>query len=108
MGARAAFLHDRFCNALQWVKRPARAVDRLLKPRLRIMTHAGGIHAIAILSIVIAATMPPLEIVPFAATAAGFALTAFGLSLIAEDGLVALIALILTAGVAGLVVFSFL
>jgi hypothetical protein len=102
------FPHDRFCRALARVRRPARVVDRFLKPRLEILTHAGGVHAIAVLCIVIAATMPPLEIVPFAATAAGFALTAFGLSLIAEDGLVALIALLVTASVAGLVVYSFL
>ncbi len=72
------------------------------------MTHAAGIYAIAILCIVIAATMPPLEVVPFAATSAGAALAVFGLALIANDGLVAVLAIAITAIVAGLVVYSFL
>jgi hypothetical protein len=100
--------HDRFCKALRWLKRPARFADRFLKQRLEILTHDVGIHAIAVLSLVIAATMPPLEIVPFAATSAGLALTAFGLSLIAHDGRVALVALVLTTTVAGLVIYSLL
>lgn len=100
--------YDKFCKGLERVKRPARFVDRFLKPRLEVVTHAGGVHAIAILCIVIAATMPPLEIVPFAATAAGAALTLFGLSLIAEDGMVALIALLLTASLVGLVIYGVL
>lgn len=100
--------HDRFCKVLAWLKKPARFTDRLLKHRLEFLTHDAGVHAIAVLVVIIAATMPPLEIVPFAATTAGLALTAFGLSVIAHDGLIALIALVLTAGVAGLVIYSFL
>lgn len=100
--------HDKLCKALRWVRRPARFVDRFLRPRLTFMTHAAGIYAIAILCIVIAATMPPLEVVPFAATSAGAALAIFGLSLIANDGLVAVLAILITALVAGLVVYSFL
>lgn len=100
--------HEQFCKALRWVRRPARFIDRFLRPRLTFMTHAAGIYAIAILCIVIAATMPPLEVVPFAATSAGAALAVFGLALIANDGLVAVLALAITAVVAGLVVYSFL
>jgi hypothetical protein len=48
----------------------------------------------------IALAIPPMELVPFAATIAGAALTAFALSLIADDGLLMLIALGFTAGVA--------
>lgn len=100
--------HDRFCKAVAWLRKPARFTDRLLKRRLEFLTHDAGIHGIAVLVVIIAATMPPLEIVPFAATTAGLALTAFGLAVIAHDGLVALVALVLTVGVAGLVVYSFL
>jgi hypothetical protein len=100
--------HARFCEAVRLMKRPARVIDRFLKPRFEMLTHEAGIHAIAVLSLVIAATMPPLEIVPFAATSAGLALTTFGLSLITGDGLVALVALVLTAGVAGLLLYGIL
>ena len=100
--------HGKFCKALDVMRRPAQFVDKLIRPRLAIMTHQAGIYAIAILCIVIAATMPPLEILPFAATTAGAALTAFGLSAIAHDGVVGLIAILLTLGVAGIVIYSFL
>jgi hypothetical protein len=42
--------------------------------------------------------MPLLELIPFSANLAGVALAAFGISLIARDGLFALISLIVTAG----------
>ncbi|HEX2140312.1 MAG TPA: exopolysaccharide biosynthesis protein [Woeseiaceae bacterium] len=100
--------HDRFCKTVAWLRKPARFTDGLLKQRLEFLTHDAGIHAIAVLVVIIAATMPPLEIVPFAATTAGLALTAFGLAVIAHDGLVALVALAITVGVAGLVIYSFL
>lgn len=99
---------ERFCRAVHLLRRPAKVADRWFRPRLEVLTHEAGIHAVALLSLVIAATMPPLEVVPFAATSAGLALTAFGLSLIARDGLVALVALVLTGGVAALVVYSFI
>jgi hypothetical protein len=44
-----------------------------------------------------------MELVPFSANLAGIVLTAFGLALIASDGLLALIAIVLTAGTIGVV-----
>ena len=55
------------------------------------------------LCIIIAISMPAMEVVPFVANAAGAALTAFGLSLIAHDGLLALIAFVFTTISVGLV-----
>jgi hypothetical protein len=100
--------HDKFCKGLRVLRRPARFVDRLIRPRLGLLMNRAGIYLIAILCVFIAATMPPLEIVPFAATTAGAALAAFGLSVVAQDGLLGLIAILLTALVAGLVLYSFL
>ena len=100
--------HDKLCRAIELLRRPARFIDRFLRPRLAFMTHAAGIYAIAVLCVVIAATMPPLELLPFAATAAGAALSMFGLALIASDGLLAIVALVVTGAVAILVVYSFL
>ncbi|MEX2496284.1 MAG: exopolysaccharide biosynthesis protein [Woeseia sp.] len=100
--------HKRLCKMIKVLRRPAIFIDRFLRPRLVFMTHHAGIYAIAILCIIIAATMPPLEIMPFAATAAGAALATFGLALISNDGLVGLIAVAITGVVAGLVSYSFL
>ena len=41
--------------------------------------------------------MPPMEFVPFSANAAGAVLLAFGLALIARDGVFALVAYVITA-----------
>lgn len=79
------------------MKPAARFVDRLLRPRLTILTQGAGTYAIAALCLGIAATMPVMEMVPFSANAAGLALTVFGLSLVARDGLLALFAFVLTA-----------
>lgn len=49
-----------------------------------------------------------MEFVPFSATGAGAALTAFGLALIAHDGLLALIAFLFTALTFGVVIYALL
>jgi hypothetical protein len=105
---RRSVSRKRFEKALRWVRRPARAIDRLLRPRLTFLTDTIGAYAIAVLCVLIASAMPPMELVPFAATIAGAALTAFGLALIARDGVVALLALILTAGITGLTIGTFI
>lgn len=99
---------SKFGKVLGWLRRPARFIDRLLRQRLTIFTRGAGIQVIAVVCMAIAAAMPPMEFVPFTASGAGAALTAFGLSLIADDGLLALLALILTATVIGLVAYYLL
>lgn len=100
--------YDKFCKGLAFLQRPARFIDRFLRPRLVFLTHTVGIYAIAVVCVIIAATMPPLELMPFAASVAGAALAMFGLSLIAHDGLLGLIAIIMTVLVAGGAIYSFL
>jgi hypothetical protein len=85
-------------KALSWLRPPARFVDRFLRPRLTVLVEGGGTYAIALVCLLIALSMPPLEMLPFAATAAGVAIAIFGLALIARDGLVALFAFAVTIG----------
>ncbi len=99
---------DRLSKVLGWLRRPARFVDRLLKPRLAIFIQGAGVYVVALGCIAIAAAMPLMEFVPFSANGAGVALTAFGLSLIARDGLLALIALIVTAATFGTIAYALL
>lgn len=80
----------------RWMLRPARVIDRFLHPRLTFLTNGAGIYLIALISVVIALMMPPMEIVPFSAIGAGLALTLLGLALLAHDGVVALLAVIVT------------
>lgn len=99
---------DKLCKALDWMRKPARFIDRGLRPRLTMFIRTAGVHVIAVVCVLIGAAMPAMELVPFSANGAGAALTAFGLALIARDGLVALIALVLTLGTFGFVGYSLL
>src|SRR5690606_4322962 len=96
----------RLITVLDWLVRPARVVDRAIKPRLTFMVHDSGKYLIAIICVVISISMPVLEVVPFLATAAGGALTIFGLSLVAYDGALALFAFVLTAVAVGAVLYT--
>lgn len=96
--------HRRFSRALSWLKGPARFADRLVRPRLTALTTDAAVKVIAVGCILVALAMPFMELVPFSANLAGVALTAFGLAIIAHDGLLALVAFAATA--AGVVVIA--
>lgn len=99
---------DQLDKVLKRLQSPARFIDRLLRQRLTMFTHGVGVYVIAIVCTIIAAATPAMEFAPFSANVAGAALTAFALSLIAHDGLVALLAFLFTAGLIGLVVYYLL
>ena len=88
-------------KAIGWMKKPAGFIDRLMKPRLVFLVEGTMSRIIALLCLGIALIMPSMELVPFSANLAGAALTAFGLALLARDGLLALIALGLLAPIIG-------
>lgn len=99
---------DKVERTLAWVQRPARGIDRLLRPRMTMLVTGAGAKAVALVCAVIAVAMPPMELIPFSANAAGLALTAFGLGLIARDGLMVLLAFVVTAGTFGAVAYGLL
>lgn len=70
----------------------ARFVDRLLKPRLTWLTRAPWLQVAAAFTILLCCSVPPLELIPFASTAPMAAIALFGLSLMARDGLLTVIA----------------
>lgn len=95
---------DKLEKAVQKSRRPARAIDKVVHPRLTNLTSGRSANMILTASILICAATPLMELVPFSANVAGAALIAFGLALIAHDGLLALFALACTAGAAVLIV----
>lgn len=95
-------------KVLKWSRKPARFVDRFLRPRLSVFIRDAGAYAVAIVCALIAIVMPLTEVVPFSANAVGAVLTIFGLSLIARDGLLTLVAFLLTATAAGLTAYYLL
>ncbi|MFO7703554.1 MAG: exopolysaccharide biosynthesis protein [Halopseudomonas sp.] len=99
---------DKLHKALAWLNKPARFIDKLLRPRLSHVTSGPMVRVIAIVCLAIALAMPVMEFVPFSANLAGIALTAFGLALIARDGLLALIAFVFTGLMMGAVAYTLL
>jgi hypothetical protein len=99
---------DKLCKGLGWLRHPARFVDRLLRPRLTVLTRGPAIYVLGATCILVAAATPVMEFVPFSATIAGAVLTAFGLALIARDGALAVTAFVLTAGGLGWVGYELL
>lgn len=99
---------DKIFKGIQWMRKPARFMDRWLRTRLTLFIQGTAVYIIAAVCICIAAVMPAMEVIPFSANVAGVALTAFGLSLITKDGLIALIAFIFSAGTFGLVIYHFI
>lgn len=85
----------RFLKALRFMRPGARWVDKLVKPRLTILTHGPATALVAIVCILIALSMPALELVPFANSLSGAALAAIGLGLIARDGMLVVVTVIL-------------
>jgi hypothetical protein len=105
---RRSISERKMATALKWLRPPARFIDRFLKPRMAYFTGNLGLYGIAFICIVIALAMPPMEFVPFSATGAGLALTAFDLALIAHDGLLALGAFVITVATLGAVLVGLL
>jgi hypothetical protein len=99
---------DKLAKAIGWLRRPAGFIDRLLRPRITVLTEGPAVRVIAVVCILIAAAMPVMELVPFSANGAGAALAAFGLSIIGHDGLLALLAFTFTAGTMAVVGFNVL
>ncbi|WHI46489.1 exopolysaccharide biosynthesis protein [Microbulbifer sp. EKSA008] len=97
---------EKLMDALHWMEKPARFADRWIQPRMDFIVRRYGTYAIAGTCIFIALTLPIMEVIPFSASTAGLALTIFGLSLAARDGLLALIAFILTASLVLVVIVA--
>lgn len=93
-------------KAVQKSRRAAQAIDKLVRPRLQVFTKGRSANLILTVCVLISAATPLMEFVPFSANLAGAALAAFGLSLVAHDGLLALLAFAFTAAVVTAVVLG--
>ena len=82
----------------------AKRVDRLLRPRLTVLTSPLLNRLVALAACGLAVIMPPLEVVPFGVAVPGLALVCLGLGLVARDGLFTLIGFLIGAVAVVLVV----
>lgn len=82
-------------------EKPARVVDRMVKPRLEALTKPFADRFVALVCVILALAVPPLEFLPFVAFIPSAAIATFGLGLIARDGLLVLIAFTISAAALG-------
>ena len=94
---------ERLAKAVKISRKPAHVVDRVVCPRLLALTTPLADRLVALSCVLVAITVPPLELVPFAAFVPALAIFTFGVGLVARDGLVVLIARLLSAGALGLI-----
>ncbi|KAA0013821.1 exopolysaccharide biosynthesis protein [Billgrantia pellis] len=99
---------DKVHTALKWMYRPACWIDRLLHRRITFMTGNLGMQLSALTCVIISIAMPPMEFIPFSVNIAGVALTLFGLSFMARDGLLAVLAFAITGLSLSVVLIHFL
>lgn len=65
----------------------AKAIDKLLKPRLTFLSKPPFVNVVAIMVVVAALITFPLALIPLAPLAPGLAVVFFGLGMVARDGL---------------------
>lgn len=99
---------DKLHTGARWLYKPARFLDRFTRPRLTVLMDGGGNLVLALACLVVALALPLMEVVPFSANGGGLALMAFGLAMIARDGVVAIIALLLAGGTLGFIAWQLL
>ncbi|MFP4274839.1 MAG: exopolysaccharide biosynthesis protein [Paracoccaceae bacterium] len=96
--ARQSFDARRLHQTARALRPAARVLGVVVRERLSWLTRGPFARAIAGLCLVLALTMPPLEVVPFGATIPSAAITGFSIALLARDGLLALLTAALLAG----------
>lgn len=95
---------DHLRRAVRVLRPVARFAGKVVYRRLPALVTGTGARVIGAACALLALTLPPLEFVPFAATAPSSAITVLSLALVAQDGLLALLAAALTVAAAYLVV----
>jgi hypothetical protein len=105
---RAQLPSHRLASAVKVARKPAAFVDRLVKPRLQVLTRPMADRAVAGACLLLAMMTPPLELLPFVAFFPSTAIATFGLGLTARDGVLILIGLLVSVAVLGFAGFQLL
>jgi hypothetical protein len=95
---RQTISRKRMDQAQRFMTPVSQVVDKVVWPRLTVLTRPPFTYGIALACLAIALIMPLMEVVMFSSIIAATPITAFGLALTADDGLLALIAFTLTLG----------
>lgn len=98
----------KLCKAVNVARKPARFVDRLVKPRLHVLTGPIADRLVALACTVLAIVTPPLELLPLVAFFPALAIAVFGLGLISRDGAVVLAGFLISGGALGFGLYQLL
>ena len=93
---------EKACRSTKKLRGLAKWLDRWFHGRLPYFTKGPFVRGAAIFCILLALTVPPLELLPFATTAPMAAIAAFGLALLVRDGLLMIIATALALAAVGI------
>lgn len=88
---RRAVSSSRYNKALNFLHPVARFVDKLFRPRLTFLMQGWPFYLIVSFLLLVSLIAPLLELVPFAITGVGAAVTAFALAIMADDGLLGIL-----------------
>jgi hypothetical protein len=97
---------ERVQKTVKVTQKPARFVDKLVRPRLEPLTRPAADRVVALICVLVALAVPPLELLPLAAFIPSLAIATFGLGLIARDGLVVLVAFVISTSALGLIAYQ--
>lgn len=101
---RRAIAGDKLAWGAHRLDGAAAAIDGWFRGRLKWLTRGPWQRAAALVVILLCCSVPPLEFVPFASSAPMVAIAAFGLALMVRDGLLMLVASVLSLGTAAIIV----
>ncbi len=81
----------------KWMRKPAKWIDSVVTKRLEGLTGPRATYAIAAACTVMALALPMTEFVPLSTNLLSLGLVAYGISMIANDGLMALLGFTISA-----------
>ncbi|MEM8865993.1 MAG: exopolysaccharide biosynthesis protein [Planctomycetota bacterium] len=94
---------DKFRDSVEKARPWLEWIDKYTERRLQFLVKGPMKYGIAMVCIIVACTLPPLELLPFACIVPGTAILLLGLAITAQDGLIALVGLIASIGALGAV-----
>ncbi|SDO71534.1 Uncharacterized conserved protein [Lutimaribacter pacificus] len=84
---------DKLRKAAEWLRRPARWIDRQTGKRLSFLVRPPADRLIYLVCALCGAAMPVFELVPFTSSILGAAVTLLALTILLQDGVLALLGL---------------
>lgn len=91
---------EKLTKGLVKLEKPAEVIDKPARGRLEWLTKGNGQKLAALCIIILCASVPFLEVLPFASMLPMLAIALFGLAIIVRDGLLMLLGVAATAGAA--------